>query len=189
MDDGAHISVTNSTGTVQASSHSEEAGPSALLRPDPGLVVWTWLIFFALLLFFRKFGLGPLITSMEDREKLIAGAVKEAEKTKRELAEINATRDAILSEAKEEMESIIREGRRKAEETAQSIIDDAKKNAEKMLRNARIEIERERRSSLSKLKEDIVDLSIMAASKVAERELAEDDNKAYVEKIVRELSA
>ena len=184
-----HISEMSATLDATPSSHHGGGGPSALLRPDPGLVIWTWLIFFALLLFFRKFGLGPLISSMEEREELISEAVKEAKKTKRELAEINSTRDKILAGAKKEMESIIREGRRKSEETAQLIIDEAKKNAEKMISDARSEIESERRASILKLKEELVDLSLLAAAKVSERDLGDDDNKRYVNKIVMELSA
>ncbi|NOY75521.1 MAG: F0F1 ATP synthase subunit B [Kiritimatiellaeota bacterium] len=171
------------------SRRAESGGASALLRPDPGLVIWTWLIFFALLLFFRKFGLGPLISSMEERENLISSAVDDAKSAKKELAEINATRDNILADAKKEMESIIREGRRKSEETAQAILENAKKNAEKMINDARGEIERERRASLLKLKKDIVDLSLMAAAKVSEREIGGADNEKYVEKVITELSA
>ena len=171
------------------SSHAAKAEASALLRPDPGLVIWTWFIFFGLLLFFRKFGLGPLITSMEEREKLISDAVYGAKKTQKELAKINATRDNILVDAKEEMESLIREGRKKAEETAQGIIETAKENGERMVQEAKKEIEGERRAAVLQMKEELVDLSLLAASKLAERELADENNKKYVENIVTELSA
>ena len=179
------------TTTLQSSKpeRADAAGASALLRPDPGLVIWTWLIFFALLLFFRKFGLGPLISSMEERENLITSAVEDAKRTKKEMAEINATREKILDDAKKEMESIIREARKKSEETAQAILEQAKSTGEKMIMDAKKEIEAERKASILNLKEDIVDLSLLAASKLSERELSGSDNKKYVEKIIEEISA
>jgi len=56
-----------------------------LVQPDPGLYIWTILTFLVLLTLLAKFAWGPLLAALENREKVIASAVENAEKARKEL--------------------------------------------------------------------------------------------------------
>ena len=52
---------------------------------DPGLIIWTTIIFTLLLILLKKFAWKPILTSVEARNKSIEEALKSAEKAKEEM--------------------------------------------------------------------------------------------------------
>ena len=54
----------------QADSGHADTG-SMLVALDPGMVVWTWLVFFVFLIVLRKFAWKPILQSLDEREESI----------------------------------------------------------------------------------------------------------------------
>ena len=59
---------------------------------DPGLIIWTTIIFTLLLLVLKKFAWKPILTAVDERNKSIEEALKAADKAKEEMALLNRKR-------------------------------------------------------------------------------------------------
>jgi hypothetical protein len=88
-----------------AETHSEvghEAGGAAsalppFLRFDPGVWIWTTVVFVLLLLILRKMAWGPIISSLEEREKTIKDSLDQAAKIQAESLRITEEQNKILA--------------------------------------------------------------------------------------------
>ncbi len=47
-------------------------------KPEPGLIIWTWLVFIILFFLLRKYAWPPIVRLTEERERLIAKQLAEA---------------------------------------------------------------------------------------------------------------
>ena len=96
-----------------------------MIEFDPGLIIWTTIIFTLLLIVLKKFAWKPILSAVDERNKSIEEALKAADKAKEEMATLNADNERILTEAKKERDSLLKEAR----EIKETIISEAKKNA------------------------------------------------------------
>ena len=82
-----------------------------LVTPAIGLMFWTIVIFILLLLILKKFAWKPILKAVDDRNNSIKDALSSAEKAKEEMEQLSADNDKILTEARMERDSIIKEAR------------------------------------------------------------------------------
>ena len=143
---------------------------------DPGLIIWTTIIFTLLLIVLKKYAWKPILNSVDERNKSIEEALKAADKAKEEMASLNADNERILAEARVERDALLKEAR----EMKNSIINDAKEQAnvesDKILTSAKEQISNEKMKAITELKNTVAELSIDIAEKILKSELA-DKNK------------
>lgn len=155
-----------------------------LLIPDFGLVIWTFIAFVLLLVLLKAFAWKPIVTALNVREKTISDSLAQAEQARKEVAEMTASNEAILREAREERAGILKE----ANEVKDKIIGEAKNEAilaaSKEIEKAKAEIEAQKLAVMSELKNASAALAIEIAEKVLSKEL--EDKKAQ-ETLVSEL--
>ncbi len=144
---------------------------------DPGLIIWTTIIFTLLLLFLKKFAWKPILKAVDERNKSIEEALKSADKAKEEMALLNADNEKILNEAKAQRDTLLKEAR----DIKEGIINDAKERAnqeaEKILTSAKEQIANEKMKAITELKNSVAVLSINIAEKVLKRELKDKTNQ------------
>ena len=75
---------------------------------DPGLIIWTTIIFTILLVVLKKFAWKPILKSIDERNNSIKEALSAAEKAKEEMASLNADNEKILAEAKKERDLLLK---------------------------------------------------------------------------------
>jgi F-type H+-transporting ATPase subunit b len=92
----------------------------SLLSVNPGLIIWTIIIFILLLILLRKIAWKPLIKALNNREETINSALENAEKQRKETEELVEKNKKILAEANANSMKIINDGK----ETASKIKDD-----------------------------------------------------------------
>ena len=143
---------------------------------DPGLIIWTTIIFTLLLILLKKFAWKPILSAVDERNKSIEEALKAAEKAKEEMATLNVDNERILTEAKKERDALLKEAR----EIKETIISEAKKNAtieaDKIIISAKSQINNDKIIALAELKNQIAGLSIEMTEKILKSELS-DKNK------------
>lgn len=143
---------------------------------DPGLIIWTTIIFTLLLIVLKKFAWKPILNAVDERNKSIEGALKAAEKAKEDMALLNSDNERILKEARKERDSLLKEAR----EIKEGIISEAKKNAaleaDKIIVSAKSQINNDKMKALVELKNHIAGLSIEMTEKILKSELS-DKNK------------
>ena len=60
-----------------------------LLRPDPGLFIWTIITFLVLVTILAKFAWGPLLKALDSRQEAIRKSLDDAQAAKQELERLD----------------------------------------------------------------------------------------------------
>lgn len=173
--------------TTSIVEHASDAPGGGLFSIDPGLSIWTWVVFGLLFVILRKFAWKPMMESVEKREKMMAQAVEQAQKTKEELEHIAEKQAEMVREAREEARSIIENGRNAAQNTADRIQEKASAEAQQSLQLAREQIVLEKERALREIREQSVDLIISASEKLISGSLDDEAHRRLVEKNLKEL--
>ncbi len=158
-------------------------GPFAV---NPGLILWTWVIFLIFLYFFKKTFWVTIVSRAEEREKTIAAQLSEAERLNAEAASLLAEQQKASAEARNAAQSLLAEARSAAEKERALGVEKAKQEQDAMLERARREIAAERDRALADLRREAVDLALGAAAKVVGQRLdAESDRKIVLDYLAK----
>ena len=160
-----------------------------LVQPDPGLFLWTILTFLVLFGLLARFAWKPLLAMLEKREEIIRQSLDDAEKAKHELQRLQQESKEILSKARVEAQSILAKTRSEAEQLKGEIRQKAKAQADSILLNAEKQIQVETEKAIAVLKSDVVDLSLVVASKLIRRNLSKEDNQSLIEESLKQFEA
>ena len=158
-----------------------------LVRFDPGLIIWTWLTFFIVLAILARKAWGPMIAALEKRESRIRESLAEADKARREAAELAARIEDELRQSRLEAKQIIATARDAGEKVRVELAKVARGQADEFMTRAKDQIQAERERALREIRFTVVDLSIAMAGKVIERNLSTEDNRRLVEESIRQL--
>ena len=158
-----------------------------MIEFDPGLIIWTTIIFILLLLVLKKFAWKPILDAVDERNKSIEETLKAADKAKEEMASLNADNERILQEARVERDALLKEAR----EIKQSIINEAKEQAnteaDKILTSTKGQISNEKMKALTELKNQVAELSIEMTEKILKSELSDAvKQKEFVSKLLKQ---
>jgi F-type H+-transporting ATPase subunit b len=160
-----------------------------LLRPDPGLFVWTLLTFLVLLTALAKFAWGPLLKALESRQQAIRQSLDDAEKARLELGRVQQESLQVLRQARVDAESIIASSRSDAERLREEMKQSARAEAATLLKNAERQIQLETDRALQQIRHEAVDLSVAIASKLLQRNLKKEDNERLIEDALKQVDA
>lgn len=158
-----------------------------LLSVEPGLLIWTIIIFVILLLILKKFAWGPLLKSLNEREQSIKDSVEKAEYLKQEAEKILAENKALLAKADEDSRKIISEGKELAEKMRNELINKTNEDTSRMITQAKNEIEREKVAALNTLKDEIANLAVQAAGKIIDENLDADKQKKLIDNFINKI--
>ena len=175
---------TNDTLTVAV---SEPPAKHGLFSIEPGLAIWTWVVFGLLLIVLRRYAWKPMMESVKAREKMLADAVENARRTKEELENIARRQEEIIRQAEERAKEIVDSGRAKAEEAAAAIVQRARAEAEKHIEMAREQISIEKERAVADLKNKAVDMIIKTSEKLVETSLDEEKHRSNVRRWLERL--
>ncbi|MEO6211453.1 MAG: F0F1 ATP synthase subunit B [Gemmatimonadaceae bacterium] len=167
--------------TLPLAAQESAAPRSDLLTPSGGLMVWTLLIFIAVLVILGKFAYPKILEAVEAREKTLSDAIAAAKKDREEAAALLAEHQKNLAATRDEVQKIMTEARATAEKVRADIVEQAHKEQQSMLERARIEIGQEKEKAMVELRKQTVELAVRAAGKVIERNLDVETNRAVVE--------
>lgn len=160
-----------------------------LVTPGIGLVFWTSLVFIILLVLLRKLAWKPIMSAVTAREESIENALNAAQKAKDEIAQLSATNEQLLKEAREERDEILRVARDTKDQIVATAKTKAKEESDRIISAAKESIQNEKMAAITELKNQVAALSIEIAEKVLKTELSSDDKqKALAENLVKEVS-
>jgi F-type H+-transporting ATPase subunit b len=160
-----------------------------MLDPNPGLAIWTLIIFGLLLVILGKTAWKPLIASLKTRENAIADALSRAEQARADAERLIAENKLERQRAEEEVQTALKEGRAFAEQMRRDLVEKAKGEADRMLVQARAEIERDTQKALVQLRNEVADLAIIATSKLLDENMNEERHRRVVSKMIEDLQA
>jgi F-type H+-transporting ATPase subunit b len=157
---------------------------------------FTWPQFLAqcvavtiLFLFLQKFAWAPVRAKLEERRKIIADSMANADQIKKELADAEATRLSIIHKANEQANTIIAEAEKSAVVRGEQRTKEATRQAEDIVKKAKEAAVLERDRLMAELKSQVGALVIQTTEKVAGKVLNAGDQARLNEETVRQLSA
>ncbi len=160
-----------------------------LIVPDPGLMFWTIVTFFCLLLILKKSAWGPLLNAIEEREGRIKadreGAEKarsEAERIQRELmgqlADVQIKSKELLAAAAKDAEALRAKLKAEAEADAQAI---------KLKTSSELAVEKDKLVGV--LRKEVASLSLLAAEKLLRKSVDAGVQKTVLEEFFKDLDS
>ena len=158
-----------------------------LLRPDPGLFIWTIITFVVLLTILAKFAWGPLLRALESRQETIRKSLDDAQAAKQELERLQVESTQIIRQARGEAEAIISQSRTDAGRLREEMRQKAKAEADAIVKNAERQIQLETTRALQQIRHEAIDLSVMIASKIIQRNLSKEDNERLIEEALKQV--
>jgi len=158
-----------------------------LVQPDPGLFIWTIITFLVLLALLAKFAWRPLLNALESRQESIRKSLDDAQKAKEELERLHAESAEIIRQARVEADAIIVRTRGDAEHLREEMKQKARAEADGIVKNAERQIQLETGRALQQIRREAVDLSVMIASKLIQRNITKEDNERLIEEALAQV--
>ena len=158
-----------------------------LVQVEPGLFIWTILVFVVLLTLLKKFAWGPLLAALEERQEGIRKSLDDAAQARKELEQVQEESNRIVAKARADADAIIASGRADALKLQEELRAKARLEAEGIVKNAEREIQQQTTQSLAQIREEAVDLSLSLASKLIQRNLSKKDNETLIQDTLKQI--
>jgi F-type H+-transporting ATPase subunit b len=158
-----------------------------LFKLDPGLGIWTWIIFGVLFFLLWKYAFPPLIRSIRDREESIARSVDNAARIERRLAEIKQEHVEMVKTARAEADEILRRTREEAEAVRKRLLEKAETEARGVLERVRGEIAEERAAAVEGLRQEVAGVVLEASEKLIGHSFGSRADREWAEELAERL--
>jgi F-type H+-transporting ATPase subunit b len=159
------------------------------LTVEPGLMIWTVVVFLLLLLILKRFAYPALLGAVEARERALQQQLDEAERNRAESAALLAEHKKLLADARTQAHGLLVEARTTAEKERALAMEKTLQEQQQLLERARRDIGDERDRAITELRREAVDLSLAAASKLIGERLTSDTDRKLVQEYLTSLDA
>ena len=127
---------------------------------------------------------NPVRNMLKKRQDKITS---DRENAKKEAGALKAEYEAKLKDAHKEAEQILSDARKTAMHNETKIIDEAKAEAARIIERANVEAELEKQKVADEVKQQIVTVAAVMASKLVARSIDEKDSNALIEETLNEM--
>lgn len=155
--------------------------------PVLSVMVLTWIGLVILYFVLKKFLHEPVSKMMNDRKEKIQTNIDDANIMKEEAIVLKTQYEDSISNAKEESQKILEASRRRGEELKQNIIAEANNEAELIKDRARRDIEREKSAALQGIQNEALEMGLLIASKLIEKEITIENQEDLMNKFIEEV--
>jgi F-type H+-transporting ATPase subunit b len=158
-----------------------------LIQVTPGLMIWTIVCFLITLFVLKRYAFGPIQKAIDERRDRIRASLDEADRAREEARRLLEEHRALIGRAQTDAEEILSEARRVADANERRMREELEEDRQRRLEETRKQIEAETRRALEQIRLEVVDLSLLAATKVTRKSLDDADHKRLIEEAVGEL--
>jgi F-type H+-transporting ATPase subunit b len=158
-----------------------------LVQPDPGLFIWTIVVFLVLLALLGKFAWRPLLEALDSRQAAIQKSLDEAQQARVELDRLTQDSAAIIRTARLEADSIISGSRLDAERLKEEMKQKARAESDYIVRDAQRQIQLQTGQALQQIRKEAAELSIAVATKILQRNITKEDNERLIDDALKQM--
>jgi F-type H+-transporting ATPase subunit b len=159
----------------------------ALMQIDPGVILWTLIIFVILLFVLKKLAWKPILGMVAEREKRIRESLETAERVRADSERALAEQKALLDVQRQEMTEAMRRAREEAERGATVLLEKARAEANDLAARARRQMDEDRRRALEEVRVEAVELAMAAAGHLLAQSLDQDSHRRIVKDYIQSL--
>ena len=161
--------------------------PSGPFTINPGLIIWTLVVFGILLVAAWRWGYPELLKMVEERERRIQKLVDDAEKANAEAQRLLEEHKKQIAAAHNQAQEILAKAKAVSEKERVTLLAKAREEYDALLNRARKDIDAETEKAIHALRREAVELSIAAASRVIEANLDTEANRKLVTDFLESL--
>lgn len=154
---------------------------------DPKVILLQIIAFILLYVILRRFLFQPLYAVMAERSEEIAEGLEAGERNKEALARLEEERQQVLAQAREEGREQVRRAVKEADEVRDRMVADARDEAQEIRTRGHEAVAREREQAALTLRQQVVDMAILAASRAVLQRLDERAHRRAVEDFISQL--
>lgn len=151
------------------------------------LVFWSIVSFGFLLLILYKFALPPVLDILDERSSRIKGDLEKGEKLKAELEAMKNDYQKKLSDAEAQANQKLQEAIKEAKSFRDDILQEAKQQGEEIRKKAAQDIQHERKKAIAEIRDQVVSLSIVTATKILRHSLDENAARKIADDVIKDL--
>lgn len=159
------------------------------MKIDASMILLTMLNMLILFWFLRKKFFKPVLNLMNSRTQSIEDQLQNAEEMTKKAQELKLEYDRKLIEAESEGKKIVQEYKDKAINLSDQIIDEAKNEAELIKERAKKDVALEKEKAQNEIREQVVSLALLAASKVVNEQLDRKNQHAIINQFISKVGA
>ena len=182
----AFVSFNTILIAASENEHHEANWLDSWIIPNPGIFLWTLVTFLIVLIILKAKAWAPLIAALDKRESDIRESLNAVEKAREDAENITKDYEKMVQKAKKESVEIISASREAGEKVKTEIITEAKSNAKKIMTDNLDQIEREKNKVIGEIRQQVVELSVMAAEKIIGKSLEKDDHNKMIQDTIKE---
>jgi F-type H+-transporting ATPase subunit b len=164
-------------------------GSANLLAIDPAVLALQIAAFAILFLLLRRYLFSPLLRVIAIREREIAEALDAGERARQGLAQIEEERGKTLAQAREEGRELVRQSVREAEEQRARIVAEARQESQAARQRGQQAIELAQQAAELELRQQVVDLALLAASRSVLGRLDAEAHRQAVDDFIASLES
>lgn len=158
-----------------------------LVRPDPGLFIWTIVTFLVLLALLTRYAWGPLLEALQARHDRIRRSLDEAKAATEERERLQRESAEIIRQARLEAGTIVAASRTDADRLREEARQKARTDAAAIIAAAERQIQLDALRAREQLRRETVDLSVAIASKLIRRHLRPEDDQILIDEVIDSL--
>ncbi len=169
---------------VPTAGHTEHPG---LFDFDLSILISQTINFFVLLFILKKFLFVPLGEVVEERRRQLGRIKMAAEEEHRTALSLKEVYEGHLAGIEVEIYEIKQNAIRDANREKEEIIEEARKKANEIIEQGEMEIFMERQTAWARIREEVVQLTLMAAEKVVEQSLDTEMHHRLIQNTIERL--
>ena len=177
LQEGAHV----------AQETHEAGGGGGQFDINPGLIIWTLVVFGILLVLLWRLAFPAIVKSVEERERRIQKQLEDAERANAEAQRLLEEHKKQIAAARNEAQDILAKAKSVSQKERETLLAKAREEYDGLLARARKDIDTEKEKAIQALRREAVELSIAAASRVIEANLDTDANRKLVGNFLESL--
>ena len=178
----AHLSVL----AAEVAEETETINP--VVPDELGEIFWGAVAFFSLWILMRYVCLPPLMMVREERAKQVLADQEASAAAESQAEQVRRDYDATLAEARAEAGRIIEAARAEAEARRSEVIAQAEAEVAEQRAAAVAELDEARAAAVARIRGDVAELAVSAASRVVQTDLDVTANRATVDEYVNRAS-
>jgi F-type H+-transporting ATPase subunit b len=160
---------------------------NALIQVTPGLMIWTIVAFLITLFVLKRYAFGPIQKMIDERRQRIEDSIAAAEDARVEARKLLEEHRALMGQARRDAEEILVEARKTADASRERLKDELESDRQRRMEETKRQIEAETHRALGQIRQEVAELTLLAAAKVTGKVLDSADQRRLIDEAIASL--
>jgi len=162
-------------------------GANALIQVTPGLMIWTIVCFGITFFVLKRLAFARVQAMIDERRERIRQSIEEADNAREEARRLLDEHRSLIGQAKSDAEEILAEARKIADAQRERVRQETEEDRQRRLEETKRQIEQATQSALGEIRNEVAQLSLLAAEKITRKSLTDADQQRLIDEALAEI--